>query len=66
MHLNLSRFCHNNAPSNQQPAVAKITWILKDRDNIEKDYEHFGCPLLLSVNQVYAKIRNLKYRYLPE
>jgi ATP-dependent DNA helicase RecG len=49
-----------------KPAVAKITWILKDRDNIEKDYEHFGCPLLLSVNQVYAKIRNLKYRYLPE
>jgi len=48
------------------PAVGKITWILKDRDNIEKDYEHFGCPLLLSVNQVYAKIRNLKYRYLPE
>ncbi|SMN15399.1 putative transcriptional regulator [uncultured Candidatus Thioglobus sp.] len=48
------------------PAMAKISWILKDRDNIEKDYAHFGCPLLLSVNQVYAKIRNLKYRYLPE
>ena len=23
------------------PAVAKISWILKDRDNIEKDYAHF-------------------------
>ena len=31
-----------------------------------KDYEHFTCPLLLSVDQVYAKIRNLKYRYLKD
>lgn len=30
------------------PAIAKVTWILKDRDNLEKDYEHFSCPLLLS------------------
>ncbi|BAS67049.1 RNA-binding domain-containing protein [Bathymodiolus septemdierum thioautotrophic gill symbiont] len=48
------------------PAVAKISWILKDRDNLEKDYEHFGCPLLANIDNVYAKIRNLKYRYLPE
>jgi ATP-dependent DNA helicase RecG len=46
------------------PSSAKISWILKDRDNIEKDYEHFICPLLLEVENVYAKIRNLKYRYL--
>jgi len=46
------------------PATAKISWILKDRDNIEKDYEHFSCPFLLEVENVYAKIRNLKYRYL--
>ena len=46
------------------PTVSKISWILKDRDNVEKDYEHFGCPLLLEVEGVYAKIRNLKYRYL--
>jgi ATP-dependent DNA helicase RecG len=48
------------------PAVAKITWILKDKDNLEKDYEHFSCPLLANIDNVYAKIRNLKYRYLPE
>ncbi|MCP4266833.1 MAG: transcriptional regulator [Candidatus Brocadiaceae bacterium] len=48
------------------PAVAKISWILKDRDNIEKDYAHFSCPFLLSIQEVYNKIRNLKYRYLPE
>lgn len=29
------------------PAQAKISWILRDKDNIEKDYAHFGCPLSL-------------------
>lgn len=48
------------------PAVAKITWILKDENNIEKDYEHFAPPLLLNVDAIYSKIRNLKYRYLTE
>lgn len=48
------------------PATSRITWILKDRDNIEKDYEHFECPLILSTEKVYAKIRNLKYRYIPD
>ena len=46
------------------PGVAKISWILRDRDNIEKDYEHFFCPILLSIDEIFAKIRNLKYRYL--
>jgi len=46
------------------PGSSKITWILKDRDNIEKDYAHFSCPLLTEVDKVYARIRNLKYRYL--
>jgi len=48
------------------PAVAQISWILKDRDNIAKDYEHFFCPFLLSADALYNKIRNLKYRYLME
>lgn len=47
------------------PAVAQISWILKDTANIEVDYEHFGPPFLLSVNEVLLKVRNLKYRYLP-
>lgn len=47
-----------------QPGLARITWILKDRDNIEKDYAHFSCPLLLTVEELRAKIRNLTYRYL--
>ena len=48
------------------PATATVTWILKDRDGLERDYEHFGCPLLLSVDEVFHKIRNLKYRYMKE
>jgi len=48
------------------PATTIISWILKDRDNIERDYQHFSCPLILNVDIVYTKIRNLKYRYLQE
>ncbi len=48
------------------PASATVTWILKDRDGLERDYQHYGCPLLLSVDQVFHQIRNLKYRYMKE
>lgn len=46
------------------PGLARISWILKDRDNIEKDYAHFSCPLLLTVEEVCNRIRNLTYRYM--
>ncbi len=48
------------------PGIARITWILKDKDNIERDYQHFFCPMILAVDEVFGKIRNLKYRYLKE
>src|SRR5699024_797741 len=48
------------------PAVAKIRWLLKDANNNDKDYEIFGCPMILAVDKVYAKIRNLKYRYIKD
>lgn len=48
------------------PSIARISWILKDENNIEKDYEHFEPPLILSTNALLNKIRNLKYRYLPD
>lgn len=47
------------------PAQAHITWILKGVDGIEKDYQHFEPPFLLALNEVYKKIRNLNYRYMP-
>lgn len=46
------------------PAVAQITWVLKDEKGIEKDYAHFGPPFILGVNQVFSRVRNLTYRYL--
>ena len=49
-----------------KPAIAQITWVLYDRDNSEKDYEHFTPPYILAVDEIFAKIRNLKYRYLKE
>lgn len=47
------------------PAVARISWILKDGQNRELDYEHFGPPFLLQVDRVLARIRNLNIRHLP-
>lgn len=48
------------------PAEAKILWLLKDAQGNDKDYDIFGCPMILAVDKVYAKIRNLKYRYIKE
>lgn len=48
------------------PADIKIRWLLKDHQGNDRDYALFGMPLLLAVDKVYAKIRNLKYRYIRE
>lgn len=48
------------------PASPTISWILKDRDGLERDYQHFSCPQLASADEVYRKIRNLKYRYMSD
>lgn len=49
------------------PAVAKIKWILRSKDNVERDYMIASCPFILAVDRIYEKIRNLKYRYInPE
>ena len=49
------------------PSVAKIRWILKDSQGVERDYVIKSPPFLLAIEEVYRKIRNLKYRYInPE
>lgn len=48
-----------------QPAVSQISWVLKDANGLEVDYQHFHSPLLLQVDHVFAKIRNLTLRELP-
>ena len=40
--------------------------MLKDSKGEDKDYAIFACPLLLAVDKVYGKIRNLKYRYIKD
>ena len=47
------------------PAVAKISWILKDADNRELDYEHFGPPFLLAGDRLQGRNRNLVVRTMP-
>jgi ATP-dependent DNA helicase RecG len=42
-----------------QPAVPQITWRL---DGPERGYEHFGPPFLLTVNDLYARIRNINQK----
>jgi ATP-dependent DNA helicase RecG len=44
----------------------KIRWNLKTLDNQDKDFEIFSIPVLLSIDEVFKKIRNLKYRYLRD
>ena len=47
-------------------SAVKIRWNLKTLENQDKDFEIFSIPLILSVDEIYKKIRNLKYRYLRE
>lgn len=55
----------SESPALITPAVARISWILKDDRNQERDYEHFDPPFLLNVDRVLKKIRNLTFRALP-
>lgn len=48
------------------PAIAKISWILRDRDGLEKDYHHFGPPFLLNTDRLFSRVRNLTFRYLRD
>ncbi|MEF8729032.1 MAG: RNA-binding domain-containing protein [Accumulibacter sp.] len=47
------------------PAVARISWLLKGAGGEDLDYEHFGPPVLLNVDRLLARIRNLTVRALP-
>jgi ATP-dependent DNA helicase RecG len=48
------------------PGVARISWLLKDANNHDLDYEHFDPPFLLNVDKVLSRIRNLTVRELPD
>ena len=43
------------------PGVIKIRWSLKTGANENKDYEIFSMPMILAVDALFAKVRNIKY-----
>jgi ATP-dependent DNA helicase RecG len=47
------------------PSHPQLTWILKDRDGMERDYKHFDPPFLLAVDALLTNVRNLTCRVLP-
>jgi ATP-dependent DNA helicase RecG len=47
------------------PAQSRLSWVLKNADGIEQDYEHFDIPLIFAGDRLLAKIRNLTVRHLP-
>ena len=47
------------------PAQTRITWVIRDEKNVERDYKHFELPFILAGDQVLKKIRNLVVRQLP-
>ena len=47
------------------PAVARISWFLKNERNEELDYQHFDPPFLLAGDRILGRIRNLTLRELP-
>ena len=53
---------HSHLLATAQP---RLTWVLKDADGIEQDYEHFDIPLIFAGERLLAKIRNLTVRHLP-
>ncbi len=44
------------------PHPAQITWKL---DSEEQAYAHFGPPFLLTVEEVFKRIRNIQFRFQP-
>jgi len=54
----------SEAASLLSPAVAHIVWVLRDQDEVEVDYAHFGLPLILAADRVFRKVRNLTVRHI--
>lgn len=46
------------------PLPPQVSWVLKDADGTMLDYHHYGLPLLLVPDALFARIQNLTVRYL--
>ncbi|MFU8887236.1 MAG: ATP-binding protein [Trueperaceae bacterium] len=47
------------------PAVARVTWLLKDAEGVDLDYAHFDPPFILRVDEIARRVRNLTLRAMP-
>lgn len=48
------------------PVDAKLSWILRDAQNRTESSQHYGMPLLLSTDKVFARIRNVTVEHMPD
>lgn len=46
-------------------SAPSIMWRLYGADNMDRDYAIFKIPFINVVDKVFAKVRNLTYRYMP-
>lgn len=46
-------------------SIPSIMWRLYGVDNMDRDYAIFKIPFINVVDKVFAKVRNLTYRYMP-
>ena len=47
------------------PMAPKLMWRLYGADGSDRDYQIFSIPFISVIDKVFAKIRNLTYRYMP-
>lgn len=47
------------------PVAPKLMWRLYGSDGDVKDYKLFSIPFILAPDQIFSKVRNLNYRYMP-
>lgn len=48
------------------PADIKIRWLLKDSKGNNRDLAIEGCPFILAIDRIYARIRNFRYQYFKD
>ncbi|NOT70917.1 MAG: transcriptional regulator [Hyphomicrobium sp.] len=48
------------------PADPRITWVLKNADGTNRDYQHYGPPLLLATNEIASRVRNTNYQFMRD
>ena len=55
----------NEDHDNLFASTPEASWRLFDSDEMAKDYEIFKIPFITVTDRIFAKIRNLTYRYMP-